>query len=89
MYHFRAPFILDISKLETKKANQLTDGYSSDIRGYERLARCEYLSCHCADLSYIFEVEKQINCTAVSSHKSSVTLTLTLDYSWLTKRSIW
>jgi len=54
-YHFRAPIPIDISKIGQQ--GQRMDGWLS----YER---CEYLSCHAADLSYTFELEKQFNCTA-------------------------
>ena len=91
MYHFRAPFVLDISKLDPKDANQraLTNAQQPRMDGFVSYERCEYLSCHAAELSYTFEIEKQINCTAVSNHKIHVTLTLTLFYSWLNKLPIW
>ena len=60
-YHFRAPLPIDITKVGSfgNKITPYVDGWDS----YER---CEYLSCHASDLSYMFETENQLDCNQVS-----------------------
>jgi len=50
-YQFRAAMPLDVSKIEGDQ--------------WEYYERCKVLSCHAAELSYEFSVEKTLNCTAL------------------------
>lgn len=63
-YHFRAPLPIDITKVGSfgNKITPYVDGWDS----YER---CEYLSCHASDLSYMFETENQLDCNQLNEEK--------------------